>query len=274
MAPAALFFAVAVFLSVGMALASLSVVRGASSGWVDTVWSFLLGAAALAVVAIPVDGWEGEPWRRSTVAVIAALWSLRLGSHILVRTRGGKDDPRYAALREEWGGGWRGRLFLFLQIQAAAALLLATTVFLAARNPAPGLVWSDIAGIALLAAAVIGEGIADAQLRRFGRDPSNRGKVCDVGLWSVSRHPNYFFQWLGWVGYAVVAIGPFGTWPWGWAALAGPALMYWLLVHASGIPPLEAHMMRSRGKAYAAYRARVNAFWPGPQRKQQEEMPT
>ncbi len=70
MAPAALFFAVAVFLSVGMALASLAVVRGASSGWVDTVWSFLLGAAALAVIAIPVDGWEGEPWRRSTVAVI------------------------------------------------------------------------------------------------------------------------------------------------------------------------------------------------------------
>jgi steroid 5-alpha reductase family enzyme len=63
-----------------------------------------------------------------------------------------------------------------------------------------------------------------------------------------------------------VAIGPVSDWGWGWLALAGPALMYWLLVHVSGIPPLEAHMMRSRGAAFEAYARRVNAFWPGLQK--------
>ena len=173
------------------------------------------------------------------------------------------EDPRYAKLKEEWGERWHGRLFLFLQIQAAAALLLTTTIVAAARNPAIGWQWSDFAGIAIIVIAVVGEGIADAQLARFRSDDTNGGKVCDVGLWGLSRHSNYFFQWLGWVGYAVVAIGPAGDWGWGWLALAGPALMYWLLVHVSGIPPLEAHMMRSRGAAFTAYADRVNAFWPG-----------
>jgi steroid 5-alpha reductase family enzyme len=82
----------------------------------------------------------------------------------------------------------------------------------------------------------------------------------------MSRHPNYFFEWLGWFAYAVIAIAIDLTcsYPWGWLAVAGPVLMYWLLVHASGIPPLEAHMLRSRGDAFRAYQQRVNAFWPGP----------
>jgi steroid 5-alpha reductase family enzyme len=133
---------------------------------------------------------------------VAALWSCRLGLHILRRTLKGGEDPRYAKLQEEWGQRWRGRLFLFLQIQAAAALLLTTTIFTAARNAAMGWQWSDIAGIAIIVIviAVVGEGIADAQLARFRSGVTNGGKVCDVGLWGLSRHPNYFFQWLGWVG--------------------------------------------------------------------------
>jgi steroid 5-alpha reductase family enzyme len=70
---------------------------------------------------------------------------------------------------------------------------------------------------------------------------------------------------LGWLAYAIIAIDLTGAYPWGWLALAGPLLMYWLLVHASGIPPLEAHMLRSRGKAFRDYQRRVNPFWPGPQ---------
>lgn len=265
MGAAGLFFLLAAALSLGMTMAWLAVVRGAKSGWVDAAWSFLVGAAGIVASLAAVDGWDGDPSRRIIVAVIAALWACRLGLHIVQRTRTGGEDPRYARLREEWGDDWKRRLLIFLQIQAAAALLLAGTIFVAARNPAPGLQWSDIAGLAILVLAVLGEGVADAQLARFRNDPANKGKVCDIGLWSLSRHPNYFFQWLGWTGYAVIAIGPAGSWPWGWAALAGPAFMYWLLVHVSGIPPLEAHMRRSRGAAFAAYARRVNAFWPGPQ---------
>ena len=262
-----LFIATAAALSLVMACAWSLVTRGAKSGWIDAIWSFALGAAGVAVALAPVEGWPAEPQRRLTVAALAAVWSLRLGLHIVARTAGGGEDPRYTALKEEWAGNWRRRLFVFLQIQAGAALGLAAMIFLAAHNPAPGLRWSDALGILLVAAAIAGEGLADAQLARFRRDPANRGRVCDTGLRRFSRHPNYFFQWLGWTGYAAIAIGPDGGYPWGWAAMAGPAFMYWLLVHASGIPPLEAHMLRSRGRAFRDYQRRVNAFWPGPQRE-------
>lgn len=263
MGPAALFLLLAATLCLAMAAVWLTVSKGARSGWVDAVWSFLVGAAGIAASLAPVDGWAGDWQRRVIVAIVAGLWASRLGAHIVRRTLHGGEDPRYARLREEWGKSWRSRLFLFLQIQAAAALLLAAAIFLAARNPAPVPQWSDFAGIAVLFIAVFGEGLADAQLARFRANPANKDKVCDEGLWSLSRHPNYFFQWLGWAGYAVTAIGPAGAWGWGWLALIGPVFMYWLLVHVSGIPPLEAHMRRSRGIAFATYADHVNAFWPG-----------
>lgn len=271
MAAAALFVAVAVLASLIMCGAWLAVTGGSKFGWIDATWSFLVGLAGVIVSLVPVEGWEAVFWRQTIVAAVALVWSIRLGVHIVSRTLRGKDDPRYVALKEEWGANWRGRLFWFLQIQAAVALLLAVTIFMAARNPQEGLQWSDVAGLTLLVIAVIGEGTADAQLSRFARSTNarstnDRDAVCDVGLWSLSRHPNYFFQWLGWLGYSVVAIGPSGTWPWGWSALLGPLMMYWLLTQFSGIPPLEKHMMQTRGAAYAEYRKRVNAFWPGLQR--------
>jgi steroid 5-alpha reductase family enzyme len=105
-------------------------------------------------------------------------------------------------------------------------------------------------------------------LRRFRSDSANRDRVCDAGLWRWSRHPNYFFEWFGWLAYPLIAVDFGGDYPWGWLALAGPACMYWLLVHVSGIPPLEAHMVRTRGDAFRAYRARTNAFFPSPPRAQ------
>jgi len=199
-----------------------------------------------------------------------ALWSLRLAAHIAARITPGHDDPRYAELRREWGDDASRRLFVFLQIQALAAWLLALTIMVAARNPAPGLAWSDIAGGLVLFAGIFGEAVADAQLRAFRAQASDGPRVCDQGLWGLSRHPNYFFEWLSWVGYAVIAIGPAGRFGWGWLALTGPAFMYGLLVHVSGIPPLEAHMLRSRGDAFRATQQRIRAFWPIPRSRPQE----
>lgn len=236
------------------------------SGWVDTIWSLAVGAGGILAAAWPdADAVTG---RRVAVGVLIALWSLRLAGHIAARTRGGEDDPRYAELSRQWGDLFPVYLFVFLQIQAAAALILVLAVRLAAIRPGPFPAAGDVLGLALLAAAVAGEAVADGQLARFAR--ANRGKkaVCDVGLWAWSRHPNYFFEWLGWCAWAVVAIDFSGAYPWGWAALSAPLLMYVLLVHVSGIPPLEAHMRKSRGDAFEAYRARVNAFFPGPPHKE------
>jgi steroid 5-alpha reductase family enzyme len=254
--------ALGVGLSLAMALVWVVARRPGQSGWTDAVWSFAIGAAGVIAALAPVDGAPGS--RQWLVAVLVALWSLRLGLHIAARTAKSADDPRYAELRREWGVSFDRRLFVFLQIQAAAALLLVVSILLAARNPVPALAWSDGLGALILATAIAGEGIADHQLARFRASPANHGKLCDTGLWSISRHPNYFFEWLGWTAYAVIAIGPSGAIGWGWIALTGPAFMYLLLVHVSGIPPLEAHMQRSRGPIFCDYQARVRAFWPIP----------
>jgi steroid 5-alpha reductase family enzyme len=150
-------------------------------------------------------------------------------------------------------------------VQAATAALLGLSMTLAAHNPAPWPRFLDFAGIAVLLIAVAGEGVADEQLRRFKANPANKGRVCDTGLWSWSRHPNYFFEWLGWIAYPLLAIGT--DWAWGWLALSGPAFMYFLLVHVSGIPLLEQQMLKSRGDAFRAYQARVSAFFPLPQKR-------
>lgn len=257
--------ALAACVSATMIGAWLIALRTSRSGWIDAIWSFATGAFGAAAAVIPLADSQIS-MRQVIVAILGLLWSLRLGLHISIRTARSGDDPRYKLLREEWGGSFKLRLFWFLQIQALAALALALSIMLAAHNPAQGLGIADWTGFAVLIVAVAGETIADHQLSAFRSDPANKGKVCDVGLWGISRHPNYFFEWLGWLAYAIIAIDLTGGYAWGWLALAGPLLMYWLLAHASGIPPLEAHMLRSRGRLFRQYQQRVNAFWPGPQR--------
>jgi len=221
-----------------------------NAGWVDSVWSFSTGLAGVLLALLP-----GISPRGLIVAGLIALWAIRLGSHIAHRSFAGPEDARYAALRRDWGAGFQRRLFWFLQIQALAAALLTLSMGLAAANTAPFPRTQDILGFAVLIVAVVGEGIADAQLRRF------KGRLCDAGLWRYSRHPNYFFEWLGWLAYPLLAID-FSHPGSAWLALSGPAFMYWLLVHVSGIPLLEQHMLRTRGDAYRAYQARVSPFFP------------
>jgi steroid 5-alpha reductase family enzyme len=258
----------AVFLSVAMAGAWLVARKPGQSGWTDVFWTFATGAAGVLVaVGLPSVGALAHPAlpaRQGLVAALAAIWALRLGLHIAARTRHHGDDPRYAALREEWGPRFPLRLFMFLQVQAAAALLLVVSIVLAAHNPAPQLGWGDALGAVILMGSIFGEGAADRQLRRFRANPANRGQVCDQGLWSLSRHPNYFFEWLGWTAYAVIALAPAAYPATAWLALIGPVFMYVLLVHVSGVPPLEEHMLKSRGPEFRAYQARVSAFWPIP----------
>jgi steroid 5-alpha reductase family enzyme len=236
------------------------------SGWVDTIWSFAVGVVCAGLALAPTAAAPASHGRQVMTAILALAWSLRLGGHMLIRTLNGGEDPRYQALKDEWGADFPRRFFWFLQIQAAAAFLLALSILAAALNPAPFPALGDGVGAAILIVAVVGEGIADAQLVRFRAAPANRGAVCDIGLWSLSRHPNYFFEWLGWIAYPIIAIGLPPANVYGAIALIGPAFMYWLLVHVSGVPPLEKHMAHSRGAAFAAYQRRVNAFFPGPPR--------
>ncbi|HEV2515518.1 MAG TPA: DUF1295 domain-containing protein [Devosia sp.] len=249
----------AVLLSLVMALAWWVVISSGRSGWADTFWSY--GTGLVGVIAVWWAEGGAPAGRGLLVMALLALWALRLGTHIARRTLSGGDDPRYAELRRGWGERYRSQLFLFLQIQAAASLVLVVAVLAAAGNPAP-LGLGDMLGVAIALLAIAGEAVSDAQLRAFKANRANAEGVCDVGLWSLSRHPNYFFEWLYWLAYPAIGIGL--AYPWGWLTLLAPAMMYWLLVHVSGIPLLEAHMLRSRGDRFGAYQQRVRAFWPVP----------
>jgi steroid 5-alpha reductase family enzyme len=256
--------AIAATLSLLMSLAWAVEQRSGNSGWIDTIWTFGLGAIGIACALFPVGpdspASQPRPW---LVAVAVALWALRLGFHIAARTSGVADDPRYAALRQSYGSQAFWQMWLLVQKQALVSVPLGLAIFLAAHNPAGALRLQDALAIILFAVAFGGEGLADWQLRSFRRASAGRGGIYQAGLWHWSRHPNYFFEWLGWLGYPLIAIDLSGSYPWGWFALAAPACMYWLLVHVSGIPPLEAHMLQTRGHAFRDYQARTNAFFPG-----------
>jgi steroid 5-alpha reductase family enzyme len=245
-------------LSAVMVFAFLVAMRTGNGGWADTIWTFGVGLAAL--TAIWMLGSPELGPRHLLAGGLAAIWSLRLGLYLYGRTRGSREDQRYAALRREWGDAHPQRLFLFLQAQALAAIPLAGAIALAANRPGP-IDAFDAAGALVLLAGVIGGAVSDWQLARFKADPGNKGRVCDEGLWSLSRHPNYFFEWLAWCAWPVIAFDIVG-YPIGLIALIAPVLMYYLLVHVSGVPPLEAHMERSRPEAFAAYKARVPVFFP------------
>ena len=257
-------FAIALSLSVLMALAWVVQQRTGNSGWVDTIWTFSVGLVGAAGALWPV-GAEAPNARQWLVATLVVVWSLRLGLHIAVRTAKISDDPRYAAFAAEWGLNAPRRMFVFLQNQALGSIPLVFAIFVAARFPHDALRLQDYLGALILFAGIAGEALADAQLRAFRRDSANKGQVCDVGLWRWSRHPNYFFEWFCWLAYPVMAIS--ADYPWGWAALLAPAFMYWILVHVTGIPPLEEQMLRSRGERYREYQSRTSAFFPLPPHK-------
>jgi steroid 5-alpha reductase family enzyme len=229
------------------------------SGWIDAIWTFGVGALGVALALGLGALGDGASWRAGMVAIFAAAWSLRLGLHIVARTIKAGDDPRYRKLMQDWGTAGPRRLLAFLQVQALVGAILALAIGLAAAAPGALLRGRDAIGALLFVAALVGEAAADAQIARFKADPANRGKICDVGLWRLSRHPNYVFEWLTWVAFAILALGAHWT---GWLALFAPALMYWTLRYASGVPLLEEHMLASRGGAFRSYQARTPIFFP------------
>lgn len=255
----------AVFILVAMALVWAFQRAMRNGGWTDVFWSYVLGAAGVVMALLPVDG-AAPSGRQWLVAALIGVWGLRLGSYLALRVGGHPEDARYADLRRKWGPRTDLMMFGFLQVQGLVSLVLSLGVAAAARRPGP-LDAQDAVGGAILLIAILGETVADAQLAAFKANPANRGGICDRGLWAWSRHPNYFFEWLAWLAYPVIAIDVSGRWPWGFAALAGPVLMYHLLTKVSGVPLLEQAMAKSRGAAFDTYKARTSAFFPLPPKR-------
>jgi len=225
------------------------------AGVVDVGWAAGLGLLAVLYAVLAA----GPPLRRLLVAAMAGAWSLRLAWYILVnRVLGKPEDGRYQTLRSKWGDRAQSRFFVFFQLQALVDMIFSLPYLVAMTNPTPGLgVWG-LAGVLVWVVAVVGEALADRQLAAFRADPANRGRTCRVGLWRLSRHPNYFFEWLHWWSYVLLAVGS----PWWALTLVGPALMLFFLFKVTGIPATEAQALASRGEDYRDYQRTTSAFVP------------
>ncbi len=248
-------------LMVYMALVWFASKRVNNAGWVDVAWAYsFTGVVALSTALGPAPD-----FRKVLLCLMVGIWSLRLGTYLARRV--GKhhpvEDARYAALREQFPKRPWLMFFGFFQAQAVLTAILSIPFFAVAVNTSQQISPWEIAGAALWVMAFFGESIADAQLSAFRNKPENRGKVCDAGLWKFSRHPNYFFEWVIWVSYAVFAMGS----PGGWAGWLSPIIMYYLLTRVTGVPPAEAQSLKSRGTAYVDYCQRTSVFFPLPPNK-------
>lgn len=222
---------------------------------VDVGWAAGLGLLAI-YYAFAAHGYAA---RRYAISTMAAIWSFRLASYLLfARVIGHSEEGRYVQLRQDWKTYLPLRFFFFFQFQALLDLVLSLPFLLACMDTRAPLGIFEKLGGAIWIIGIIGEATADAQLDAFKKNPANKGKTCRAGLWNYSRHPNYFFEWTVWVGYAIFCIAA----PWGWLGLIAAALILYFLLGLTGIPATEAQALRSRGDEYRQYQRSTSSFIP------------
>jgi len=229
-----------------------------NNGIVDIGWG--LGFALLAWPALFLNHVLSLP--QVTAACMATVWGLRLFYHILKRNAGKPEDFRYAAWRKAWGKWLLPRAFLQIYMLQGLFMLVISLPLTIPADPARVMFAPlYVLGALLFATGFFFEAVGDRQLRDFIRDPANKGKIMDQGLWQYTRHPNYFGESVIWWGIFFTAVS--GGVP--WYAAAGPAAITFLLLFVSGVPLLEKSMMKRPG--YAEYAARTSVFLPLPPKK-------
>lgn len=224
---------------------------------VDVTW----GAGFVVVAAVAALVGTGDPVRRLVMLALVAVWGLRLAWHMVTKTAGRGEDPRYEALL---GGDFSAPTVLrrIFAVQAAAMWFISLPIQVSATlGPTPAtLLPVAVAGVAVWSLGVVFEAVGDHQLAVFKADPANRGVIMDRGLWSWTRHPNYFGDACVWWGLWLLAVA-------GWPALLtvlSPVLMTYFLVYATGARLTEKRMADRPG--FAEYAARTAFFVPRPPR--------
>jgi len=249
-------------LAVAMALLWLVARRVENYAIVDVAWSFSFALVVILYLLLS----DQQGFRSQILTGLVIVWSVRLGSHLYSRVVGKPEEGRYRTLRESWKDRPGLKFFLFYQMQALSVVLLSLPFLLTFHGPNQNMTILQWVGLALAAVSVLGEGIADYQLRQFIAEPNNKGKVCNQGLWAWSRHPNYFFESLIWVAFALFALDA----PWGWLALLSPFIIWHLILNVTGIPPTEEQCLKSRGEAYRLYQQTTSAFIPMPPKRREQ----
>ena len=226
-----------------------------NSGIVDLGWTFSFVLTMLACLLLG-DGWEPRKW---LLACMVWIWSGRLFWHIYQRYMVTEEDPRYQAIRESWGSNASDfKFFLMFLFQGLLAVIISLPFMIVCMNPSREWHIFEGWGVIVWLIGVAGEAIADQQLDSFKKDPENKGRVCQKGLWYYSRHPNYFFEFITWVGFFLFSLGTV----WGIFAIISPLLILFLLLKVSGIPLTEEQALKSKPLEYKEYQRTTSAFIP------------
>lgn len=228
---------------------------------VDAFWS--LGFVLVALVScFAADGYAG---RRLLTTVLVLIWGLRLAAHIGLRNQGKPEDYRYASMRRRIKGFPALSLFIVFWLQGILLWIVSLVYQLSHTVDAPAyFTLLDGLGVALWCVGFSFEAVGDYQLKQFKKDPANKGKPLDKGLWAWTRHPNYFGECVIWWGMWCIAAST----EYRWWALVSPLLMTFLLLKVSGVRMLDKEF-KSRGPEYREYMERVPAFFPRPPSKQE-----
>lgn len=226
-----------------------------NAGVVDVFWA--LNFPVITIITFFLA--EGFETRKLLICAVFLIAELRLGIHLWQRVIGhlNEEEGRYQQLRNEWGNKANQNFFIFFQFQAISNVLLAVPLFIITANTSGQISILEYIGFLIWMVAFVGEMIADRQLAKFKKDPKNKGKVCDTGLWYYSRHPNYFFEWLTWMAYFIFALAS----PCGIIAVISPAIIYYLLTRVTGVPNNEEQNLRSKPMAYKKYQQTTSAFF-------------
>jgi steroid 5-alpha reductase family enzyme len=244
--------------SVSMAALWMLAVRIKDASHVDVAWAMLIATCALLYALLG----DGDAAHRVFAAVLASIWGYRLGLYLLFnRVLGKEEDGRYQELRRRWAPHEDRNFFVFFQAQAAFVVFFSIPYAFVAQDGG-GLGVLEWAGAAVWAIGNVGVVVSDWQLAQWRGNPANKGKTARGGLWSWSRHPNYFFEFVTWCGVALVATAA----PWGWISWAVPAGLLFLLFRITGIPATEAQALRSR-EDYAEYQRTTSVFVPLPPKR-------
>lgn len=227
----------------------------------DIFWG--LGFVMVAWVAIAMN--LGANFRGCLITTLTTIWGLRLATFLAWRNWGHGEDRRYAAMRSQHGERfWWVSLFTVFLLQGGILWFVSLPVQVSiaqssgANGSAASFHWLDALGVALWSIGFIFETVGDWQLALFKANPANAGRVMDHGLWRYTRHPNYFGDFCVWWGLYLLACASGAVW-----TIASPLLMSYLLLRVSGVTLLES-TITDRRPDYAAYKARTNAFFPGP----------
>jgi len=219
----------------------------------DVAWG--LGFVLLAWTSFFLSGTSGT--RGALASILVSIWGLRLAWHIQTRHRGKPEDFRYMSWRREWGRWFYARSYAQVYLLQGALLFLVAWPMLMINRSARGTFgFLNGIGVCVWLFGFVFESAGDAELARFTRDPSHRGKILQSGLWRYTRHPNYFGEVVQWWGIWLLAVGV----PGGWFGIVGPLTVTFLILNVSGIPMLEKKMAENLD--FAEYKRRTNKFFP------------